>query len=454
MNTSSRFREMPAGAMLPVLTPHDRGRLIGDYYGKEVHLDGAVWHLNDPGESNVRLDWAKLGFTHRGMIEATADFIVERIQSSSTGNVVGHFHAIRQLKKLPTFKAWSNPMIMSNRKDLTHVWFYEARDVVGMSRGDLSHLQRWFTFCARREDSSVNLTSAGVLDAITIGSQPKGVAVLTSDPKGGPLNDAETTALLQSLAAAREKGSIDIAAAVAVWLCIILGPNPRMLALMREEDFRRVDGRHAEISVPRIKGKDAHLRTRFRIRKLDEHSARMIEQLIAFNRKCREDLPWSDELVGRPYHEYAMHRTSKSISRLIMKTVVKLRVVSPRTGEYLKAGPRRFRYTFATRLLREGAAPNIVADLLDHSDLQTIRSYLNLRGDLVEKLDFALAMEMAPMAQAFMGVLVTGEAQAIRGGTRASRIFDPSRGRNEALGTCGSRSFCGLAAPRACYTCF
>jgi hypothetical protein len=57
------------------------------------------------------------------------------------------------------------------------------------------------------------------------------------------------------------------------------------------------------------------------------------------------------------------------------------------------------------------------------------------------------------MAQAFMGVLVAGEAQAVRGGTRASRIFGPRQARDEALGTCGSHSFCGLAAPRACYTC-
>jgi hypothetical protein len=42
---------MPPGSMQPVLTPHDRGRLIGDYYGEEVHLDGAVWRINDPAKS-------------------------------------------------------------------------------------------------------------------------------------------------------------------------------------------------------------------------------------------------------------------------------------------------------------------------------------------------------------------------------------------------------------------
>lgn len=148
-----------------------------------------------------------------------------------------------------------------------------------------------------------------------------------------------------------------------------------------------------------------------------------------------------------------MHRSAGLIAALVMRTVVSLDVRSPRTGEALKAGPRRFRYTFATRLLREGASPEVVWDLLDHKDLQTIRAYLNLRGKLVEKLDAAMAMELAPMAQAFLGMLVGSEAEAVRGDTRASRIFGAGPSAEGGLGTCGSLSFCGLAAPVACYTC-
>lgn len=452
----------------PIVVPAPREAIVGDYYGETVHLDGPVWQLNDFINPDLLLDWASLGFTHQGLVEATADFFVERIQSSSASNVVNHFRALMRLRKLRSFQSWLHPVIAWNQRDLMQTFFYEARDEARFSRGELSHIQRWFGFCARREGSGVNRTSGSIVDAITIGGDSKAVAVLTLDPKGGPLDDAETTALLQALAAAHEKGTVPIAGLVAVWLCVILGPNPRMLAMMREEDFRRVDGRHPEIAVPRIKGKDALGRTRFKVRKLDERFAKMIEELIAANRAARAGSGWEDEgyaaalfprrepnpsLKDRPQHSWALHCTSKEVSHLVAKTVRSLDVHSPRTGETLQASPRRFRYTFATRLLREGASPQVVGELLDHKDLQTVRAYMNLRGDLVEKLDAAMAMELAPMAQAFLGTLVGSEAEAVRGDTRASRIFGAGVSSEGGLGTCGSFSFCGLAAPRACYTC-
>ncbi|MCP1560142.1 UNVERIFIED_ORG: integrase [Methylobacterium sp. SuP10 SLI 274] len=457
----------PPKRHIPIVVPAPRETHPGDYYGKEVFLDRPIWQLNDFAHPELRLDWASLEFSHRGMVEATADFIVDLL-STSASNVANHFNAIARLKTLRAFRLWSHPVISLNRADLNQSFFYEARDVAKFTRGELSHLQRWYRFCAKREGSGVNRTSASIVDAISIGGGPKAVAVLTRDPKGGPLDDAETTALLQALAAAREAGAVPIQGLVAVWLCIVLGPNPRMLSMMREEDFRRVDGRHPELSVPRIKGKDAFGRTQFKTRKLDEPSATLVEELIAANAAARKAHPWDDDrygkalfprtkpdarLVGRPQHAYAMHRSSALISRLVMRTVVALGVRSPRTGETLKAGPRRFRYTFATRLLREGASAEVVKDLLDHKDLQTIRAYLNLRGELVEKLDAAMAMELAPMAQAFLGMLVGSEAEAVRGDTRASRIFGAGPSKEEGLGTCGSLSFCGLAAPVACYTC-
>ena len=450
------------------LIPQDRGTRI-DYHRTEVHLNGPVWMLNDQVE-NMRIDWTRLGLNHRGLLEATADFMVDRIVSSSASNVENHFRAICRLQRLETFRAWSGAPLPQFRPELTHACFYEARDRAGWSRGELSHLQRWFVFCAHREGSGVAAASARILGGTTIGGDPKAVAVLTSDPREGPLDDAETTALLQALIAARKDRSIELAGLAAVWLCVILGPNARHLALLREEDFKRIDGRHAELAVPRIKGKDAVGRQDFRRRKLDDYAADLIEELIAENARRRRTAPWTDErfafalfpretprteVLGRPQHAYAMHRTPGEISRLVSGTVARQGVVSPRTGESLAAGPRRFRYTLATRLLREGASMEVIRDLLDHSDLQTLAAYVNLRADIVEKLDLALALELAPVAQAFMGTLVTDENSALRGNTRTSRIFalDRETCTPEAVGTCGSFSFCGLAAPRACYTC-
>lgn len=452
-----------------IVVPADRGKRPNDYYGDEIELNGPIWKLNDPDKDRLAIDWKRLGIRHRGLVEATADFMVDLILSTSASNAANHFDRICAVTKLRAFRLWNEAPLPHFRGELTHTWFYEARDSGSWSKSQLSYALRWFMFCAKREDSGIAEFAARTLGAITIGGGPKAVAVLKLDPKSGPLDDAETTALLQAVAAARATKSIPLKGLAAVWLCIILGPNPRQLSLLREEDFRRIDGAHPELSIPRIKGKDARIRQQFRQRKLDEVAASLIEELIAENAARRLAEPWTDEqfgralffrdshrknLLGRPRHEYAMHATSIEMGRLVEKTVMSLEVHSPRTGKTLAAGPRRFRYTFATRLLREGASPNVIADLLDHSDLQTVRHYLNLRGDIVDKLDAAMAMDLAPIAQAFLGTLVASEGEALQGTTRTSRIFaatnDPT---DEAVGTCGSLSFCGLAAPRACYTC-
>lgn len=456
-------------AIVEPLIPKGRGTRKC-HYKKDVTLEGPVWRLNDQFESHFVVDWRKLGFAHRGLAEATADFIVDRIVSSSASNVVNHYRAICKLQTLGSFRSWANALLPRYRGDLNHVWFYEARDSGRWSRGELSHVRRWFRFCSKREESGVSWASGMTLAGITIGGDPKAVAVLTNDPKEGPLDDAETTSLLQALLSARTEGSIDLAGIASVWLCVILGPNPRHLAFLREEDFKRIDGRHPELWVPRIKGKDAPGRTEFRRRKLDEFAAKLIEDLIEENAVRRQIEPWSDdkfglalfarrsprmEVLGLPQHAYAIHKTPDEISKLVSETVTALNVHSPRTGRQLEATPRRFRYTFATRLLREGASLEVIRDLLDHTDLQTVSTYLNLRGDIIEKLDAALDLELAPVAQAFMGTLVVSENEALRGDTCTSRIFNLDREKREAegIGTCGSFSFCGLAAPRACYTC-
>ncbi len=96
--------------------------------------------------------------------------------------------------------------------------------------------------------------------------------------------------------------------------------------------------------------------------------------------------------------------------------------------------------------------------MLDHSDLQTVQVYFETRSNQVQRLDAALALQLAPLADAFMGRLVADESEAENGGNPAKRIpwFRRRPGqvpeRNGNLGTCGAGT-CGLYAPISCYTC-
>jgi hypothetical protein len=103
--------------------------------------------------------------------------------------------------------------------------------------------------------------------------------------------------------------------------------------------------------------------------------------------------------------------------------------------------------------VREGKSQREVAELLDHSDLQNVQCYFDLKSDIVEPLDKAIALAVARVAQAFLGKLVLSEQVATRGNVPNSRVYRNSIGVFEPVGTCGSFSFCGLYAPLACYTC-
>lgn len=151
---------------------------------------------------------------------------------------------------------------------------------------------------------------------------------------------------------------------------------------------------------------------------------------------------------------YEYHHTGGSLSDIFRATLSKLNVPSERTGDLLHISPIRFRRTFGTRAAQEGHGELVIAEMLDHSDTQNVGVYVASVPEIAERIDRAIAMELAPLAQAFKGTLITDESEATRRGDPASRILDPRIDRTmKPMGSCGQNSFCGFNAPIACYTC-
>lgn len=224
--------------------------------------------------------------------------------------------------------------------------------------------------------------------------------------------------------------------------------------------------------MPRIKKGAEDFRNEFHPQMLNAEIGGWVAKLIEDNKIWHDDNGWPDgcalplfmrskprkELLGSPRHEYAMHMAPEEIAAMLKRAVDKLGVISHRTGKPLHVNPRRFRRTFATRAAEEGASPVELAIMLDHTDLQNVGVYFETRSSQVTRLDAALAMTLGPIADAFMGRVVDGEANAVNGDNPAKRIpwyrrvpgRVPERAGN--LGTCGSGP-CSLFAPVSCYTC-
>ena len=158
---------------------------------------------------------------------------------------------------------------------------------------------------------------------------------------------------------------------------------------------------------------------------------------------------WGGEPDGFEYH-----RTTQAIADLLERTLRRLSVMSERTGQPLHITAIRFRRTVATRAAMEGHGELIIAELLDHTDTQNVGVYIEARPEIVERIDRAVAMYLAPMAQAFAGVIIDDESQAKRAGDPSSRVCDPRFSSSmKPMGNCGKHGFCGFLAPIACYTC-
>lgn len=331
-------------------------------------------------------------------------------------------------------------------------------------RGSLSPKRQWYLaslsgFLCRWSDlgyHGVSAQTARLLRSLRLPGNEKGEAVRTFDPFEGPLTDIEFTVLMAALndrIASNELSDDDF---LVVWLTACLGLRPLQISQLKTTDIlapRVADGRRWILNVPRLKQPGVAARTLFRARPITpEIGERLRRQATEVER--RFDGRLMDPPMFPAFKEaswlagYEWHRTASSI-RLTVKSVGEgLGVHSVRTGGSLTITPRRLRRSFGTRAASEGMGVYEVADLLDQSDTQNAHVYVEATSDIIERLDRALALKLAPLAQAFSGhfasieELRTAPGGVVRGGVQAPP-----------LGACGQHAFCGFAAPIACYTC-
>ncbi len=445
--------------------------IVHDLAGLPVDCSGWVWHLNNPVGSNNRLVFERLGFSP-GLLEATAKFIADRIQIASVDNVRNTFETLKFVQRSAHVQS-----CMATGSVIDEPLIAEIRLMPNFAQWRLHYVRAWYRWCADWKLPQFSRDVAERLDNLKFGGNEKGRAVIERDPLKGAFDQLEFIALSTKLRSAEAAEILDIQELVLLWLGIAFGKNAISYALLREEDYSPLievgTGRTLHrFNVPRTKKGADDYRTDFTQHMLNDEVGVLVAKLIEHNRGSRSDARWPEgcafplfpreaprqDLIGGVRHEYAMHHTSEEILHIIKAAVAKLDVVSHRTGEPLHVNPRRLRRTFATRAVEEGASPAQLASMLDHTDLQNVMVYFETRASQVGRLDAAMAVKLAPLADAFMGRIVDDEADAVNGGDPSKRIAGFRRRPGGPLqnagnvGTCGSGP-CSLFAPISCYTC-
>lgn len=436
-----------------------------DRRGLPVDISGDVWQLNDP-TAVFTLDWSKYDIRTPGILNCIRRYVAWLLTNKGPASVDNCFHSLLPFIATTAFREADDVAGY-----IPYKAFSEAKSNLGRDRQYLLHYARQlYRWCVSQRYPYFSRDVANRLNDIVIGGNSKGQAVRSRDPNKGPLDAQEVAALTGALRAARVTNTMPLEEQAILWLAFSTGSNPSQYACLREEDLVEEEDGDETIAfilkVPRHKKNHVQLRTEFRNRRLDRFVGQVLKDLIQQNQIA---FPANDaDSTARPlfrsahaHHssnhpmaEWAWHLRRDKINLLIQLAVKRLGIRS-RTGEPLEISTRRFRYTLASRLIDQGASAFEVADALDHSDLQNVLVYFEVHSNIVDHLDQALALALAPRAQAFAKI-VDREENAERGNVKGSRCHYGDRELEifEAVGTCGNHSFCNIAAaPIACYTC-
>ncbi|PPC99534.1 MAG: integrase [Methylotenera sp.] len=365
-------------------------------------------------------------------------------------------------------------MLLTIEREKNEILFITASDLLNY-RSTLSvektyYLGRLSTFLRK-------LDSLGLLgvsdDAITLLKQlrlkgcVKGEAVLTMDPIDGPYTDIEVQSIIDAVNTSYDLGKFSLENYVLVHLMLALGARPSQFASIKVSDFgisAAKDGATLyTLNIPRVKQRGYLSRSQFTQRVLIPHIGEKLAQhifdlKIMFAEKLSDCshaplFPAKQSKQDEPAG-FEFHKTAGNLGRTITKSLNTLEVFSERTGEQLHITPIRFRRTLGTRAAMEGHGELVIAELLDHTDTQNVGVYVQATPEIVGRIDRAMALHLAPLAQAFSGVIIKNESEARRKDDPTSRIceprFEPSM---KPMGNCGQYGFCGQLAPISCYTC-
>ncbi|MGX9980900.1 hypothetical protein [Methylobacterium fujisawaense] len=295
----------------------------------------------------------------------------------------------------------------------------------------------------------------------------RALAVRLRCPIQGAYSNLEYDGLYKALHAAFGSGEISIDNYALCLLSGALGPRPVQIASLMVGDLKVTAGPEKIyiLCVPRAKQRRGGYRTHFTDRPLVEELGMVIEAQARIvceqAARCGMDDPKQIPLfpavhVTGTFFDGGMtfaRPTSASIAMRIINVMEGLGVRSERTGGAINVNATRARRTAGTRAAQEGKSLEEIAAILDHTSLTAASSYVEIRSELLQRLDKKVAMLLAPMAQRFAGTLAVRGDDLEHGIQR--HVFgavDDGEGPAD-VGGCGKRGFCGLGKPIACYTC-
>lgn len=318
-----------------------------------------------------------------------------------------------------------------------------------------------------------------LLEGWRIKGNEKGAAVASGCPESGPYTDLEMAALFDWANMAVAKKELAFEDYAYLLTLAMTARRPVQIAALRGRDLVEQAGKGASLfrlNIPRAKQRGLGFRGAFRSLAIIEDLFLVLQQQhrqsvaevkaamgVSFDPELAADVPiFVNHKALKGVSQIAqvrellhgatpdrLHATTASLANALRHCARLSTARSERTGEFIRLWATRFRHTRGTKLRREGFGPFVIAELLDHSNVQNVRVYIENTAQEAVVINELIGAQLAPFAQACLGTLVHSERDAIRGDDPRSRVPND---RQAAVGTCGNYGFCASGF-RACYTC-
>ena len=289
------------------------------------------------------------------------------------------------------------------------------------------------------------------LDVIKFGTDDgKGKDVIMELPNRGPLTLREQRLFREAMASidTERLSIVELQGMVALKLGQVLGARNIQVVKLTFGNIGTGENGAPFINLPRAKQRGHRRNNQVKKRPITKSLFELIELLKArYSDLLKEKVKSEQPILCN------LSNTNHKITSLRLRPPVffkRILSIEERLNLGFKVTNRRLRKTFCTQLIAKGTPLKVVAELMDHTDLQQLEVYYRHTHHVAKKLDDVLQSEAKDIIDAFAGKIVNPDEASQAG----QQIFVPTKDQKlHLIGSCASKTPCSLNPPLSCYGC-
>lgn len=418
--------------------------------GQFVDSSEAIWRVraSQDGGKIIELDWARQ--EKENILSSRAQYLlkfyfIDRISRKKPSTIENDFHMFLRLQRW--LRSRNQPLAewADLTEGLVRAFLQHGLEHTADKGNDFSRLRTFYRWGVARQYEDFDPAFLDILRSITAVGNAKGHSVRFRDPLRGPFTSDE---LLLIGGAVREGLGTSQDRAI-VMLHMELGHNPVASVRLRNSDLIRYETDSSvvwQLDVPRVKKRIPRRETK---RRPISHA---LGSLLDSLQKGGLESPL--------LHWLPTSHPEGTINAAMRRFAEAAHLISPRTQYRMKMNARRFRFSIATHMAEEGASLFHIAEVLDHSDTQNVRVYVETASSIADPVARATDGALTPLVHRFQGAIVDANNSGSPSHQRIPATI-PQLGIPHldvgGIGYCGrdaaTEGLCQLLPPLSCYLC-